>query len=203
MINKVLGLLGLKLSRTRTAENDRLKYISVESGSNADGVHIETRNFSSDKKPLVIGKNSLVSGSFIFELPSGEISIGDRTFIGGGMFISIDKITIGSDVMISWGCTISDNDSHSSISEERKNDVLEWKRGVDEGKVGGYKNWTNVKRAPVKINDKAWIGFNAIILKGVNIGEGAVVGAGSVVTKDVPPYAIVAGNPAKVIRYTR
>lgn len=49
--------------------------------------------------------------------------------------------------------------------------------------------------------DDTWIGCNAIILKGVTIGRGAIVGAGAVVTKDVPPYAIVDGNPAKVIRF--
>lgn len=54
--------------------------------------------------------------------------------------------------------------------------------------------------APVKISDKVWIGFNSIILKGVTIGEGAVVGAGSVVTKDVPAWTVVAGNPARIIR---
>jgi maltose O-acetyltransferase len=52
----------------------------------------------------------------------------------------------------------------------------------------------------VIINDKAWIGFNAILLKGVVIGEGAVVAAGSVVTKDVEPWTMVAGNPARVIK---
>ncbi|MGC8751800.1 DapH/DapD/GlmU-related protein, partial [Hydrotalea sp.] len=67
---------------------------------------------------------------------------------------------------------------------------------------GAYKNWEKVKSSPIKIADKAWIGFNVIILKGVTIGEGAIVGAGSVVTKDVPPYAVVAGNPAKIIKYT-
>lgn len=51
------------------------------------------------------------------------------------------------------------------------------------------------------IDDDVWIGINAIILGGVHIGTGSVIGAGSVVTKDVPPYAIVGGNPAKVIRY--
>lgn len=60
------------------------------------------------------------------------------------------------------------------------------------------KDWSTVKSAPIKICDKAWIGFNAIILKGVTIGEGAVVGAGAVVTHDVPPWTIVAGNPAVV-----
>ncbi|MDH4236354.1 MAG: hypothetical protein OEV17_03815 [Nitrospira sp.] len=57
-----------------------------------------------------------------------------------------------------------------------------------------------MKVGKVDIHDKAWIGLDAIILKGVTIGEGAIVGAGSVVSKDVPPFTIVAGNPARVVR---
>jgi acetyltransferase-like isoleucine patch superfamily enzyme len=66
--------------------------------------------------------------------------------------------------------------------------------------LGLPKDWRHIKRKPIKICDKSWIGFNSIILKGVTIGEGAIVGAGSVVTRDVPPWTIVAGNPAKVIQ---
>ena len=62
------------------------------------------------------------------------------------------------------------------------------------------KNWSVVKDAPISIGNKAWIGFGVTILKGVNIGEGAVIAAGSVVTKDVPAYTIVGGNPAKFIK---
>lgn len=63
-----------------------------------------------------------------------------------------------------------------------------------------HKNWDVVKSKPIKICDDAWIGMNCIILKGVTIGEGAIVGAGSVVTKDVPAWTVVAGNPAKVVK---
>ncbi|WP_263358973.1 acyltransferase [Acidicapsa ligni] len=64
----------------------------------------------------------------------------------------------------------------------------------------GKKDWKTVILKPVRICDKSWIGLNAIVLKGVEIGEGAVVAAGSVVTKNVPSWTVVAGNPAKVIR---
>ena len=59
-------------------------------------------------------------------------------------------------------------------------------------------NWIDVETRPICINKNAWIGTRSIILKGVNIGEGAIVAAGSVVTKDVPEYTLVAGNPAIV-----
>lgn len=60
---------------------------------------------------------------------------------------------------------------------------------------------SSISKGDIIVQDDVWIGRNAIILSGVTIGQGAVIGAGSVVTKSVPPYAIVAGNPAKLIRY--
>jgi len=83
-----------------------------------------------------------------------------------------------------------DHDAHSLLFKNRKNDVVHW-QALD---------WDAVGKAPVSIGDKCWIGAKSIILKGVRIGEGAIVGAGSVVTKNVPPWTIVAGNPARVIR---
>lgn len=179
---------------------DKPAYLSYPPSSNAEGVKLEVRGNSSKKDRLVIGDDSNVQGYFVFEKDDGLISIGNRTFIGGGTFICVDKIEICNDVLISWGCTISDNNSHSTKWTERENDVKLWKRGLDEKKIGQYKNWNVVKCAPIIIKDKVWIGFNSIILKGVTIGEGSIVGAGSVVTKDVPDWTIVAGNPAKIIR---
>ena len=80
------------------------------------------------------------------------------------------------------------------------NDVKDWKKGLIEGKEGKYKNWKAVASDKIVIKDKAWIGFNSIILKGVTVGEGSIVGAGSVVTKDVPDYTVVAGNPAIIVK---
>jgi len=152
------------------------------------------------KKYLTIGEECVIEAKFVFETTSGKVVIGDRTFIGASLLSSIDMIEIGCDVLISWGCTLMDNDAHSVVFMNRFNDVKDWKRELVEKKYGYYKKWGNVKRQKITINDKVWIGCNTIILKGVTIGEGAIVGAGSVVTKDVPPWTIVSGNPAKYIR---
>jgi acetyltransferase-like isoleucine patch superfamily enzyme len=67
--------------------------------------------------------------------------------------------------------------------------------------IGHPKEITNVDSAPIIIEDHVWISFNSIILKGVTIGKGAIIAAGSVVTKDVAPFTLVAGNPAKLIKH--
>ena len=141
---------------------------------------------------LEIGRQSIIQSNIIFERENARLKIGDRVFIGASDLICAQNIEIGDDVLISWGCTIVDHNSHSIHWGERKNDVVHWSQGK--------KEWEHVKKAAVKVCDKVWLGFNVIVLKGVTIGEGAVVAAGSVVTKDIPPYTIVAGNPAKVVR---
>lgn len=139
-----------------------------------------------------IGSDSIIECRVMFDSTVGRVVIGDRCYIGNSLIISSKSIIIADDVIISWGVTIVDHNSHSLDWEMRRNDVLDW--------AGGKKNWGDVAVAPVTIGSKVWIGFGASILKGVNIGEGAIVGAGSVVTKDVAPYTVVAGNPARVVR---
>jgi len=176
-------------------------YIICPQSSSINKELIQIRN-PTNKVFLTIGENCMIEGKAIFETQTGEIIIGKNTSIGASTLISINKIDIGDDVMVSWGCTIIDNDAHSIISSERHGDVEAWKKEVMEKKYGHYKNWGVVNSKQISIRNKAWIGFNSIILKGVTIGEGAIVAAGSVVTKDVPDYAVVAGNPAKIVKYT-
>lgn len=105
-----------------------------------------------------------------------RLTIGARTQIGNDTQIHCGTaIDIAEDVMISWGCSIMDRDFHAT-----------------EGDIE--------QRRPVRIDRHAWIGCHALILKGVHIGEGAIVAAGAVVTRDVPAGCIAAGNPARVIR---
>ena len=141
---------------------------------------------------LAIGSGSIVDASIVFERDEGEVVVGRNTFIGASTLICSESISIGDDVLIAWGCTFIDHNSHPVDWETRCDDARNW--------FQGNKDWTHVLRKPIKIGSRSWIGFNVIILKGVTIGEGSVVGAGSVVTDEIPPGVIAAGNPCRVIR---
>lgn len=141
----------------------------------------------------VVGNDCNINGSIISERSGVRVRIGDRCFIGGGSkLICAESISLGDDVLVSWGVTMVDHNSHSIKFSERKDDVVNWNKKE--------KNWTSVPVSPISIGDKCWIGFNAIILKGVNLGEGCIVGAGAVVTKSFPAWSVIGGNPAKLIR---
>ena len=125
--------------------------------------------------------------------PAARITIGSRSELNGGCTLEvIEAIEIGDDVLIGAEAYISDNDSHSDDWNERRHDHMARRRGE--------RDWSVVARAPVRIADKAWIGRRVTILKGVEIGEGAIVATGSVVTQAVEPWTLVAGVPARRIR---
>ena len=145
------------------------------------------------KSRIVIGRDCLIEGVLVTETDQSEIRIGNNVYIGGHTNLDCAlSIVIEDDVLISYECTISDSDNHSLLYRLRKHDLSEWKHGRHD--------WTTTASAPIRIMRGAWIGTRAIILKGVTVGEGAIVAAGSVVTRDVSPWTIVGGNPAKLIR---
>ena len=151
-----------------------------------------TRIYRRPPAKLTIGSGTIFGGAISSDRPEAEVTIGSNTFIGNSLFVCASRIVVGDDVLISWGCTIVDHNSHATEWGNRARDVADTMNGI--------KDWSHVNISPVIVENKAWIGFNVIILKGVSIGEGAIVGAGSVVTKDVPAYCVVAGSPARIVR---
>ncbi|MBE6097694.1 MAG: acyltransferase [Schwartzia succinivorans] len=166
-----------------------------------DSVNFDVRE-QRDDIIVVIGAESMVGCNFIFESKVGKVEIGERSYIGGGTnLIAHSDIVIGDDVTMAWGIWVYTHDSHSLDYRERVKDIYRQNEDYRAGRnFIANKDWAVVKTAPIHICDKVWIGMNAIILKGVTIGEGAVVGAGAVVTHDVPAWTVVAGNPARIVK---
>lgn len=111
----------------------------------------------------------------------GRIDVGPGTELSATSIVSQIGVTIGSRVLFGPGVVIMDCDGHAV--DRRLPDTPE-----------------NQRRAPVIIEDHAWIGLGALIMKGVTVGHHAVVAAHAVVTRNVPPHGIVAGNPARLIK---
>ena len=140
--------------------------------------------------------------SLISEGNGAYFKFGDRVYIGKSKIICRTGIEFESNVLVAWGVTFYDHDSHSLDYMSRRSDITQQIEDYinNNGDYVKTKDWSGVKTKPIKVCKDSWIGMNALILKGVTIGEGAVVAASSVVTKDVPPFTVVAGNPAKEVK---
>lgn len=151
-------------------------------------------NFFHKKSVIKIGKNFISQADIRWNVygiiqpnvlnvrtPGAQIIIGDNVGISGSTISASQSIVIGNNVLIGSGCVICDSDAHP-IHPKDRNDSKK------------------TKSIPIKIEDGVFIGARCLILKGVTIGKGSVIGAGSVVTHDVMPMSIYAGNPAKFIK---
>ena len=162
-----------------------------------DGCFLERREsfsrFRSTRRPgLVIGDRTRVYMWTAFSVdPEGVVEVGEDCVLVGPSFMCAEQITIGRRVVISYQVTVADSDFHPSDPEQRR---LDAEANAPEG---DRSQRPPVATAPVVIEDDAWIGIGAIVLKGVRIGAGARVDAGAVVTRDVPAGTTVAGNPAR------
>lgn len=169
------------------------EYIKRKVGHVGKNVHIMSTSGIIGGRHILIGDNSFIGkGSIISTWPkykdstyTPKLEIGNNVSIGEYNHItSVNEVIIGNGVLTGRWVTITDN-SHGDMESE-------WDKSPSERKL--------FSKGPVKIGNKVWIGDKATILPNVKIGEGAIIGANSVVTKDVPPYCIVAGNPARIIR---
>lgn len=151
-------------------------------------------NMGDKDEDISVGAGSIVRGELLRFAHGGSISIGKSCYIGEGTRIwSGCSITIGNHVLIAHNVSIFDNLTHP----------IDWtERRVHFAAIStvGHPSVVNLGDKPVVIGNDVWIGANALILRGVTIGDRAIIAAGAVVTKDVSPDKIVAGNPAAEIR---
>ncbi len=152
------------------------------------------RNIRGVQNCIKIGSDSVIAGELLVFRHGGSIDIGEWCYIGEDSRIwSSISISIGDRVLVSHNVNVFDSLTHPVRKKERH---LHFKSIMQTG----HPEVLDLSENPVVIEDDVWIGANASILRGVHISTGAIIGAGSVVTKDVPPYTIVAGNPARIIR---
>ncbi len=151
-------------------------------------------NIRGDNHFIKIGNHSFVAGELLVFAHGGNISIGNWCYVGEGVRIwSSESIKIGDRVLISHNVNIFDSLTHPLNAQLRHSQFREIMQK-------GHPQAIDLDEKPVVLENDVWIGANASLLRGVTIGEGAVIGAGSIVTHDVPPYTIFAGNPAHFIR---
>ena len=113
--------------------------------------------------------------------PEAMIEVGARTRLNGVSITAVARVSIGEDCYLAAGTTIIDYNGHVHAAEQRADGMRDEPR-------------------PVTLGNRVWTGLRTIVLKGVTIGDGTIVGAGSVVTRDLPANTLCAGNPARVIR---
>jgi len=165
----------------------------------AEGVRFSpsaiVRNPIGDNDRIRLGRHTLVEGELAVCEYGGRIEIGEHSYVGRGAHVwSGESVKIGSYVLLAHNVNVTDTNTHQLSALERAEHFLR----TDVHGQPFLKG--SIKTGPVEISDHAWLNFGVAVLRGVNIGEGAIIGACSVVTKHVPPYTLAVGNPARVVR---
>jgi acetyltransferase-like isoleucine patch superfamily enzyme len=146
------------------------------------------------RERAVLEGDCVVRGCLRLE-PRAHLRIGAFVYVGDGVIVSAqDRVEIGEATMLAHGVMVFDNDSHPINPHARE---IQFRHMVG---VRDRSTPIVVKAAPVIIGRRCWIGMNAMVMKGVTIGDDTIVAAGSVVTADLPSGVIAAGNPARVLR---
>jgi acetyltransferase-like isoleucine patch superfamily enzyme len=181
---------GAALDRDRRARRSARLHASVR-------VLEDTRidNFAGDPEFIEVGEGTVLRGELTVFAHGGRIRLGRDCYLGHGSRVwSMSSVTIGDRVLISHGVNIHDANSHPIDAAARH-------RHAQTIFASGHpREDMGIEALPVVIEDDAWIGFNATVLKGVTVGRGAIVAACSVVTTSVPPACVVVGNPARVVK---
>lgn len=165
----------------------------------AEGVRFSAsavvRNPTGDAGRIRVGRHALVEGELTVHEYGGRIEIGEYSYVGVSTRVwSGESVKIGRYVLLAHNVHVTDTNVHQLSALERAEHFLRTDVHGQPFMKG------SIKTGPVEIGDHAWLNFDVAVLRGVKIGEGAIIGACSLVSKDVPPYTLAVGNPARVIR---
>lgn len=145
------------------------------------------------REKVAIRSGAIVRGILKNE-KGGRIEIGHAVYIGDDVIISAAlEVVIEAHTMVAHGVQVFDNDTHPVDPAERESHMRMIVGQEPQKDV-------SVSKAPVRIGRRCWIGMNSIVLKGVTIGENTIVGAGSVVVRDLPNGVVAVGNPARIVK---
>lgn len=139
----------------------------------------------------------------VHALPGARVSLGEHCRLGRGVFFETPRegvITLGAHVRLNTGTMIVSSTEVTIGNDCLIGEYVSIRDGNHGTKTGRPMRLQDEDTAPIRIGDDVWLGRGVVVLQAVTIGDGAIVAANSVVTKDVPPYAIAAGSPAKVIK---
>ena len=155
------------------------------------------RGFKAENpRALELGSDVSIYAGCSFSIgKQGHCSVGDFSLLNGALVMAEEEITIGKHCLISWNVGLADSDFHPIDPALRMQDTI--------ALSAYYPNKPERPRigtSPIHIGDNVWIGMNAVVLKGVTIGDNSIVAAGAIVTQNVPPNTIVAGNPARIVK---
>jgi acetyltransferase-like isoleucine patch superfamily enzyme len=128
--------------------------------------------------------------------PEGQIVVGAYTVLNGVYLVCNRRITVGAHCLLAWGVVITDSWSPASLPPAARR-ALTRAAAADPRRILP----TAGEPRPVTLEDNVWVGFDSVILPGVTLGRGCVIGCKTVVDADVPPYAVVVGSPARVLRH--
>ena len=144
---------------------------------------------------LEVGQGASTYLGTMFDVgPRGRVMLGDYALVHGARIICDSAISIGDYALISWNAVLMDTRRLPFDAGQRRRELK--RVPTRQPRLAA----ADVPARPITIERNVWIGFDACVLPGVTIGEGAIVGARSVVAADVPPFTVVAGNPARFIR---
>jgi acetyltransferase-like isoleucine patch superfamily enzyme len=184
----------------RKLEGDWFPGVVPENVALHDTAYVETTySFhllrSTAPEAVRLGRGSSIYLGVMFDLGvRARIHIGEFTLMNGSRIICDSEIIIGDHCLVSWNTVLMDT-YRAPVSPAIRRTLLQQVASQPARRVEPTE-----QAHSIAIGNGVWIGFDSVVLPGVTIGDGAIVGARSVVTGDVPPYAIVAGNPARVVR---